>query len=299
MTPRQPDWDDVEREALEPLSDELAAVADRHCHDPPLDVLRAARAEALPDALQERTIEHLDSSAWSRALVEGTDEADASLDAASMERLLVRVKKDMKSGPAPERRRYWMWAPALALASVALVAIAIVLWRDRTPPAVARRETVQPTVQSPKQPAQPAFRLPLDKPDVRLTPLALVLRGEGSTGRFADDVAPGLNAYRAGEYETAARDLEALRPRYPKSVEIMFYLGISRLFLDDAAAAVPALESARALNDDAFNDDVAWYLAVAYERIGAPDRSRALLDGLCGGKGPFAARACSAAANFR
>ena len=112
-------------------------------------------------------------------------------------------------------------------------------------------------------------------------------------------MAPGLNAYRAGDYDTAARELEALQPRYPKSVEIMFYLGISRLFLDDAPAAVRALESARALNDDSFNDDVAWYLAVADERAGAPDQSRALLDGLCGGKGVFAARACSAVSSFR
>jgi len=299
MKPRQPDWDDAEREALEPLSDELAAVADHHRDDPPLDLLRAARAEALPDGLQQQAVEHLESSAWSRAGVEGLDDVDALLDTASVDRLLARIKKEAKRGDSPERGRRWFWAPALTLASVAIVALAIVVWRNQSPsvPAKVEGQTASSAATTPA--ARPPFRLPLDKPDVKLTPLALVLRGEGNAGRFADDIAPGLNAYRAGDYTTAARELEALEPRYPKSVEIMFYLGVSRLFLDDAGAAVPALESARAMKDDAFKDDAAWYLAVAYERIGALDRSRTLLDDLCGGKSAFAARACSAAPSLR
>jgi tetratricopeptide (TPR) repeat protein len=133
---------------------------------------------------------------------------------------------------------------------------------------------------------------------VKLTAAALLLRGD-RTQNFVDDVADGLNAYRAGDYEKAARALEALEPRYPKSVEILFYAGISRLMLNQAPAAVRALEAARALSDDTFADDAAWYLAVAYERAGDVDRSRALLAALCRGSSARAAHACAAAETFR
>lgn len=298
MTSRHMDWDDDEREALDPLAADLEDARERHRHDPPLDVLRAARAEALPETLQQQTIEHLASSTWSRALVDGADDGDASLDPASVDRLLTRITQDAKRGAVPGRRWRWIWAPALTLASIALVAAAVVLWRNQTPRAPeVEQDTAAPAAATPAP--RPSFRLSLDKPDVKLTALALVLRGESNSGRFADDVAPGLNAYRAGDYQTAARDLEGLKSRYPKSVEIPFYLGISRLFLGDAAAAVTALESARAMNDDSFNDEAKWYLAVAYERVGRLDRARALLDRLCAGNGPFAARACAAVNTLR
>jgi hypothetical protein len=196
-----------------------------------------------------------------------------------------------------------MWAPVLALAAAAAVALAVFVWRDAARPAEAPRTagreaspaTAQPETQQPRR----TFKLELAKPGVKLTATALILRGEGNTGRFVDEAAPGLNAFRAGEYDRAAREFESLGLRYPKSVEVMFSLGVSLLFLDDASAALPALESARALNDESFDDDAAWYLAVAYERAGVPDRSRAVLEGLCGGKGAFAARACAAVSSFR
>jgi hypothetical protein len=301
VTPHRDDWDEAERDALEPVGDELAALRERHRHDPPFELLRAARADALPEALQEQASAHLESSAWSRVLVEGADEAEIALDAAAASRLLARVKKG-SAAPAARGAR-WLWAPALALASVAVIVLAVLVSRTERP---APTQTSTTADRAPAATAQPptargaqTFRLELKKPDVKLTATALLLRGEGRTDRFVDDVAPGLNAYRNGDYAGAARELEALRPRYPKSVEVAFYLGVSRLLAGDSLGAADALESARAMRDDTFTDDATWYLAVAYERAGAPDRARPLIEALCGGKGAYAARACDAAPSLR
>src|SRR5262249_27162583 len=134
---------------------------------------------------------------------------------------------------------------------------------------------------------------------VKLTAMALVVRGEGTSGKFVDEAVAGLNAYRTGDYASAARELEAIQPRYPKSVEIPFYVGVSRLFLNDVPAAMAALESARALSAESFNDDIAWYLAVASERTGERERARAWLDGLCRGTSEYSARACDASSKLR
>lgn len=303
MNTRHHDWDDEEIETFASLEDELADLRERHRDDPPLDLLRAAGADALPDPLQEKVTAYLHSSDWNRALVEGADQAAPSLDAAWGDRLLTRIRKGPLDQAATARPLRWTWAPAWALAAVVIAALAGVVWRNASrpieTPATAGREASPAIAQPPSQPPRRTFKLELAKPEVKLTATALIVRGKGQTGRFVDEAAPGLNAYRAGDYENAAREFEALQPRYPKSVEITFYLGISRLFLDDTSAAVRALESARELNDESFNDDAAWYLAVAYERAGVPDRSRALLEDLCRGKGAFAARACAAVSNFR
>src|SRR5262249_28211413 len=52
-------WDRDERDALEPLADQLASIRARHANDPSLDLLRAAHADALPPDLQARVSAHL------------------------------------------------------------------------------------------------------------------------------------------------------------------------------------------------------------------------------------------------
>jgi hypothetical protein len=282
------DWNDIEHEALDPLARELADLRERHHADPTLDQLRAARAGALPDEIQDSIAAHLESSAWSRALVEGADDVSEPLDAATTDRLLSRIRQQAHTAERPLGRRR-SWAAVLAVGSIAAVlVVAVFVWRRSAP---ARQE-------SPAAAVSPVFALQLTKPDVKLTPAALLVRGEGR-GQFVDDVAAGLNAYRAGDYATAARELENVQPKYPGSIEIPFYLGVSRLFLNDAVAAVRALESARALNEPTFADDVEWYLAVANERAGSTAQSRTLLEGLCNRKGAHASDACAAMTNRR
>jgi tetratricopeptide (TPR) repeat protein len=297
VTADRDDWDDHEREALSPIARELADLRARHRNDPPLDLLRAAHADALPDSLLEPARAHLESSAWSRALVDGADLAEVELDAAAIDRLLARTQRTAMQETGGRRRR---WVPLFAVAAAAALVVAFIVWRNAVGPAPLTtvadnaRRSVAPSPSSPRE-----FRLELTKPAVKLTAAALVLRGDRNSARFVDDVADGLNAYRAGDYEKAARDLDALQSRYPGSVEIPFYAGISRLMSNDPPGAVRALEAARALNDDTFADDVAWYLAVAYERAGEVERARPLLDALCRGSGTYTARACAAAGTFR
>lgn len=289
------DWDDAERQALEPLERELAELRERHRGDPPLERLRAARAGALPDELQQTTVAHLESSAWSRALAEGADDADAAFDSSSADRLLSRIQREASSARVRADKRP-LWAPVLVVVSIAaILVIAVGIWRSVAP---APQTPAAPAAQLPAQRAPVVFALELSKADVKLTSAALLIRGTGGS-RLVDDVAPGLNAYRAGDYATAARELEAVQQNYPRSVEIPFYLGVSRLFLNQPPAAVRALESARALNDPSFADDIEWYLAVAYERASSGAQSRVVLERLCGGRSTYAARACAATGTRR
>jgi hypothetical protein len=290
------DWDDTEHEALEPFAREVADMRDRHRHDPPLDVLRAARAGALPDDLQPKADAYLESSPWAQTLVSAADEAEPALDSLSADRLLARIEKDRRTDVDDARRPAWKWA--LALGSLAAAAVVVVMvWRPSSKTLVAPRPSTTQTTQTTAT-ARPAFALELTVPEIKMTSAALVRRGEGAA-RFVDDIAPALNAFRAGDYDAAARMFDALRASYSTSVEVPFYLGVSRLFLNNAPAAAQSLESARALNDASFEDDVAWYLAVAYERAGERSRAAALIDGLCGGKSAYASRACAAATSMR
>jgi hypothetical protein len=152
-----------------------------------------------------------------------------------------------------------------------------------------------PQVATVPSPAPAPFHIRLEKPEVRFTAAALVLRGQGGGPRFVDVIAPAIAAYRAGDYATAARDLAPLATRYPKSVEVPFYLGVSRLFLDDAVGARSSLEAAQRVSEEGFADDVEWYLAIANDRAGRRSEARAGLDRLCRSTSPRARPACDAA----
>jgi len=62
------DWDREERQALADLEDQFDEMRQRHAGDPPIELLRAARAQVLPDDLQTSVSEHLAASAMSRTL---------------------------------------------------------------------------------------------------------------------------------------------------------------------------------------------------------------------------------------
>ena len=295
MTLPRDDWDEDERRALKGLEHELDQLHARHRDDPPFELLRAADADALPEPLQGAIAEHLEQSAWSRALVEGGADADATLDADDQQRLFARIQRSSRATPAASFWRARFWIPALAAAAVLIVMVGVFrrsgpdLDQRPLPPAESQVAIAQPA---------PVFRLPLDKPDVKLTPAALVLRSEGRDARFVDDIAPALTAYRASDYSEADRRFAVLETRYPKSVEVAFYRGVSQLFLNDPRAAILSLQSARRLDDDAFAAEIGRYLAVASERAGDVARARAELDSLCRAKSAYAPRACEAAATI-
>ena len=295
MTRHTADWDREERDALKDLEHELDALRTRHTDDPPLDLLRAAHGDALPDELQASVSRHLSESAWSRRLVEGADDVGAALTPEDQHRILDRIRAETVQ---TRRRSVWnrLWIPAFATAAIGVIAVVVLHRADQrvgpTEPAAVTPPT--PTASAP--PPVPPFQLALDKPDVRLTPAALTYRGTVGDKGFLADVKPALDAYRRNDYGLANREFSALAPRYPQSVEIAFYQGIARLFLNDIAGADTALTAAERLNEPTFAADVAWYRAIVDQRAGRLADARSRLGALCRlGNHPRQTQACDAA----
>jgi len=300
------DWDAEEREALDGLDGELAEIRRRHQDDPSLEMLRAAEADALPPEIKARVTRHLQDSAWSRAVVDGLREtgADDHLDAASEDRLFERITRKAQATPsrAPSRRR---WSPAIAIGGLALAAtllIAVVVQRSGpdtvVPPDGASASIgVKPTIVDsvPTRPDPP--RIAFAKPEVKLSPSALAWRGDAAANPFVRDLAPAIDAYRAGDYPRAVAAFDRLSAVYPGSIEVSFYLGVSRMLAGDDAGAIAPLEAAARLDNQTFADDVAWYLAIAQQRTGHPN-ARAKLADLCRGQGAHASSACAAVAQL-
>jgi hypothetical protein len=290
------DWDREEREALAGLEDQIEAMRKRHHADPPFELLRAARGDALPPDLQAAVSEHISGSAVSRTLADGLGDDEPELSREDEQRLLARITRDARAASEPART--WRWLRPLIAAS-AIAAIAVLAWKVADPnrpgePAATPESTV--AVVTP--PAAP-FLLPFDKPDVKIGMAALTWRGSSQgNNQLLADLKPGLDAYRTGDYATAERELTALAARYPGTIEILFYQGISRLFLNDPSGAVASFSAAESVGDQSFAADVSWYRAVADQRAGNAAAARTRLEALCAAKtGPDsqpAARACAA-----
>jgi hypothetical protein len=291
------DWDREERQALAGLEDQIDAMRRRHVGDPPLELLRAARADALPEDLHTSVSEHLAASAMSRTLADGLGDDAPALSDDEQERLFARIMKDARKEAAPASA--WGWLRPVFVGT-GIVAVASLVWIVSKGTEVGERlapPETQVVVALP--PAVPPFLLPYEKPDVRLGMEALTWRGSSPSKsddgtQLLADLKPGLDAYRKNDYATANRELTALVSRYPGTIEILFYQGVSRLFLNDYAGAIAAFDAADAVGDRTFASDVAWYRAVAEQRSGNDAQARAQLDAICQARGSDAGRACTA-----
>lgn len=302
------DLEPFEREWLDEAAEPIRALRAVRSACPPLHLLRAGLADALPGDLQSALTIHIDGCAACRMLQEGLRELPppAEASAEEMRRILQRVR----SAPGAEPRRRagiatWLaWRPATA-ATALLVAAAAGAWYLSAP---ANPLPVSPGAPNPAQAAGPQATadrplpqpLPprgpaIDKPPVRMSLAVLTWRGEGEdTQRLMAAIAPAFDAYRADRFAEAAALLEQLGPVYPDAVEIPFYLGVSRLLMGDAAGATTALESAVPVADRTFEADVSWYLGIALARAGRDAEARARFSGLCRGASEYRARACAA-----
>lgn len=292
MTPIRDPLDPEEREALEPLSRELDELRARHAGDPPLDALRAANADALPGEFQDDMSAHLQGSRWSRTLLESLEDTGGTLTTADEDRLFRRIQH--ATGADTDRRRTrlaWLFLPAYA--ALVILVIAGASWRIWSGPAGGDSVSRPETVQAPSPPIATAFHIPLERADVRLTPAALTWRTPGQN-TFVEDVKPAMDAYRDGDDTRANEAFSALAARYPQSVEVFFYQGVSRLLLSDARGGNESLARAEQVAEGPFVDDIAWYRAIADERLGDRTTASRRLETLCRGGGPRAAAACSA-----
>ena len=277
----------------------LAALRARRRDDPSLALLRAADADALPAPLQDRLQAHLARDRWAQAMVRGAGAAadESALDEVGVERLWKRLGRETMPASAERPAARSRVGAYFGIAAVAATLVLAVVWFTHR--AAAPVQPAAATVAAPAaSAAPPLYHLPLDPAPVKLTALALVLRSANASATFADDAAPAFAAYRAGDYNGAATAFAAIAQTYPKSVEVRFYEGVSRLLAGDAAGAQPKLREARTLDPGAFADDITWYLAAADDRAGNRPSARAGLDALCRGTSHYAARACAAASQF-
>jgi len=278
----------------------IDALRARHQGDPSLALLRAADADALPAPLGVELKARLATDRWAQAMVRGADAAtdEAALDEVGVERVWQRIRRESSPAAvvAPLARRRVVTYFTVAAAAAAVVVATV--WSTRR--AAVPASSGATAIATPAAAAAPAalYHLPLDPAPVKLTARALVLRSPNASAAFADDAAPAFDAYRAGTYADAARAFAAIGPRYPRSVEVRFYQGVSELLAGDAAAARTHLADARSLDTGAFADDIAWYLAAADDRAGDRASARTGLDALCRSTSPYAARACAAASQF-
>jgi hypothetical protein len=293
MSVKAEDWDREEREALNGISEELEALRARHAGDPPIDLLRAARGHALPDDLQSDADRHLARDAWSRTLLDGLDAEAPSLSREDQDRLFSRIEKAAASSEHRSSRWTWLRLPVVAAtAAVLVVATTWIVWRSNAPKPAGTQPEATLVVSTP--PAASPFLLPLDKPDVKLSAAALTWRGARAGNDFLTDLKPAFEAYRRGDYQVAEREFSRLAPRYPKSIEVLFYQGVTRLFVNDVPGAVERLTQAEAVADETFSADVAWYRAVADERAGNVAAARERLTRLCATPGERTGASCAA-----
>jgi len=300
MSTRPEDWDQDEQQALSGLEDQLETIRRRHAGGPPIELLRAARAGALPDEVQAAMGAHLAGSAWSRALVEGLEAGgDApALDRLSEERLWKRIDTERRTSSSGASRRWAPWAyGGAALAASLLIAVSLSRNDGRQPPTAQVPAPAGPVAVAPPSAAvapAPALALAFGKPGIKLSAAALTWRGAAAENPFLADLEPAVAAYREGDYARADALFTALTTRYPRSVEVAFFLGATRMLGDNFAGAIAPLSDALAMQDPTFADDAAWYLAVAEQRSGRVTEARRRLEQLCAGGSAFKAGACDA-----
>jgi len=249
---------------------------------PSPDLLVALDEGVLPETLAATVAEHLNTCAICTALRRDlTGDDFATPTAAELTRVRTRV--------FPRRA----FARILAIAAAVIIVISVYAWRSKPQQALPERREVA------ERKVSPAYRLALAPAPLRLPfAKAMVLRGKGESNSqdYLKELGKALTPYRAGSYAEAASQLAELRGRYPKAVEPPFYQGVALLLAGESSKALDPLSAAQSIGGEALNDDIAWYLAVAYERNAAWEKADALLRSLCGSEGVHREAACTATA---
>jgi hypothetical protein len=322
-----PDEESFAREIAEPL----VALRARGNKCPKPDLLLAGRAGVLPPEMASDVARHLGDCGLCQVLLDslvaelpgpsheaehrirdrvfaglGSPPVDAlsGLTLEEERRIRERVFAGLDAGPGrghPERRRAWslVWRPVPLLATLAVLAAAVAgtLWVYLDRPVTPAEVAGAPQTDAPEPPAPPPTEhvLVLEKPPVRLpVAAALVWRGGGDDQQqHLEALGRALAAYGEDDFRSAAGALGVIAETRP-TVEVLFYLGVSNLFLDRHGDALTALEKVRQMAQPPLDEDAAWYLAVAYERLGRQEDAASQLRGICNGDGSRRAQACDA-----
>jgi len=185
---------------------------------------------------------------------------------------------------------------------VILLAMVLVTRRtEPTPPESSAGTPNFPIVPAPTLPSKIRTVFILSKATIK-TPAAAALafrEGTAAANSFLNDLAKALEPYRNDDYPEAARRLLLQSQKYPSAPEVYYYLGVSRLFLDQNSDALQSLERARRVAGETLRDDVAWYLSLALDRSGRTDDAGHELNALCARAGDYQQKACAALKELR
>jgi len=253
---------------------------------PPAETLLPAIEGTLPEPLRTQTLAHLDRCDVCRGLATALASAEVA-NPSDLEAARMRARVDERVAS----RRPWL--AGLATAAGIIITVGMV-WMFRLPsltevPDAPSRPTTPPTREA------RTFVLPLTVPPIELPPGALVLRG-GTADPHAAALASALEPFGRGDYEDAARRLDAIRLAQPDDAFASYYLGVSYLLAGRPADADVPLQRARELTapGTVMHGDATWYLAIVLERSDRVDQAAPLLKQLCGSGGSHDAPACAA-----
>jgi len=298
---KNPDFDGDEKEFRQEIASGLNRVRAQAgpCPDP--DRLMAAVAGVQFEGA-ERVREHLGVCPVCQQLSRDLSSYEYP-GLSSEEDHRIRARWNEASTGARRARSWWTWlwrpmpiAAAAVLATIVLVT-GIFLLRQPTESVDQIAGTAGTPV--PSRPARTAFVV--EKAAIKVPAAAvLIFRGDAeSTNRFMQELASALEPYRMDDYSEAARRLEAVVKKYPKYIEPQYYLGVSRLLLNEFDSAIESLNTARSLGDESWRDNVSWYLALALDRAGRTEDARHEVETLCGRAGEYQQKACAAVEELR
>jgi tetratricopeptide (TPR) repeat protein len=255
---------------------------------PPPELVQASRMGVLPPGLQ-RVAAHVERCVVCQALDAALgDPSVGELPAVEQDRILERVHAGLK-GPSRLSGMTRAWQLAAAAAAIALLlAGTVIVWQSlRKAPAPSAQQAAAEI----PPPAPSVFRL--QKPTLPSTPSELQLRG--SKPEPSDDLAQATELLRRDDFAGAARRLQSLIRRQPRSAAAQFYLGVTELFLQHDHEAVTVLQAAERLadSDDDLRREATWYLALAYHRTGQVEQAKDRLQALCLGQGRRVNQGCA------
>ncbi len=104
----------------------------------------------------------------------------------------------------------------------------------------------------------------------------MVTRGSGDELSNLEKIA--ISAYNTENYEVSAEHFLKLHKKYPENTKYSLFLGISYMGLNKVDKAIEVLESIE--SNEKFEDDIRWYLALAYLKTKNKDKARVLFEEL-------------------
>ena len=115
------------------------------------------------------------------------------------------------------------------------------------------------------------------------------LRGE--TDNLKTTSKEGFAAYDRGDFEQAAKSLQTASEGIPNNPDILFFLGMSYLQLEQSQQAVSTFEQLGRLGDTQWSDDGEWHLMLALIQNKSLLPAKLLCSRIADSEGPFNSRA--------